>query len=149
MSISTATTSASSIHTGALTTHTHCNKCNYIHPPNKCPTYGQQCYACGGSNYCTAFCKQDTGDPGTHTILHNEVNTSPGKVPASTEADVQAGLPAANHTTNTTNAVAPPAVHSIVQAIAHCPAIPTDPIASKHPIGTSRTLLTSYSLTVL
>ena len=41
-SISAATASASSIHTDILTMQTHCNKCGYTHPPNKCSTYGQQ-----------------------------------------------------------------------------------------------------------
>ena len=43
MSISAATASASSIHTDALTTQAHCNKCSYMHPPNMCPLHGQQC----------------------------------------------------------------------------------------------------------
>ena len=52
--------SASTIHTDALTTppHNHCNKCGYSYPHSKCPAYGQQCYARGGSNHFTALCKQ-------------------------------------------------------------------------------------------
>ena len=40
-SIIAATTSACSIHADAFTTQSHCNKCNYTHPPNKCPAFGQ------------------------------------------------------------------------------------------------------------
>ena len=35
-----------------------CNKCSYSHPPHKCPTLGQQCYACGGPNHFTVLCRQ-------------------------------------------------------------------------------------------
>ena len=61
--IPAATASASSIYTNALTTHTHCNKCNYMDPPNKCATYGQQCYTCGGSNHFIALWKQKQRRP--------------------------------------------------------------------------------------
>ena len=51
------TASASSIHADVLTTSPHCNKCGYSHPPNKCPTIGQQCFGCSGSNHFTALCR--------------------------------------------------------------------------------------------
>ena len=91
------------------------------------------------------YANRNTGDPGSPATLHNEVNTTPREFPTGTEADIPAGLLADNHTTATPKAIAPP----IAQAIAHHPASPTDPITSKHPTGTPRTLLTSYSLTVL
>ena len=71
MSISPATASASSVHTNALTTHTCCNKCNYMHSLNKSPTYCQQCYACGGSNHFTALCKEK------HRRPRQPCNTTP------------------------------------------------------------------------
>ena len=127
MSISAATASASSVHTNALTTQAHCNKCSYMHPPNKCPA----------------------GDPSSTATVHNKVKTTPGEIQAETEADAPAGLLAGSHTATTAKAIAPPIALAIATAVAHCPTSLTNPITGKHPIGTTRTLLTSYSPTAL
>ena len=58
-SITAATASASSIHTDALTTYPHWNKCNYMHPSKQFPASCQQCYAYGGSNHFTALCRPE------------------------------------------------------------------------------------------
>ena len=58
MSITAATSTASSVHTDALTTQSCCNKYGYSHLPNKCPAKGQTCYACSGHNHYTTLCKQ-------------------------------------------------------------------------------------------
>ena len=52
------TAATSSLHLDALSSSKHCyKKCGYSHPNGKCPTKGQQCYACGGYNHYTAQCK--------------------------------------------------------------------------------------------
>ena len=63
MSISAATASASSIHTDTFNIQACCNEYGYMHPPIKCPMYGQQCYTCGGLNHYTAFCRQKNRRP--------------------------------------------------------------------------------------
>ena len=55
--ITAETSSASSIHTDALSIYPHCNKCGYSHPCSKCPVQGKTCYVCCGSNHYTALCK--------------------------------------------------------------------------------------------
>ena len=104
-----------------------------MHPTNRCPTFGQQCYACGGSNHYTAPVSRNTGDTSSTVMIHEEVNTTPGEVPADTEADAPAGLPAGHHATTIAKAVAPLIALPIALAIAHCPASLNEPITGKPP----------------
>ena len=61
----------------------------------------------------------------------------PAETQAETEAATSVGLPAGSHVATT----APPTVLSIDLAVVHHPISITDPIASKHPIGITRTLI--------
>ena len=85
-----------------------------------------------------------TGDQGSLITLHAEVNKTPRDVPVDTEVDILAGSLAYNHATTTAKDIALPTA----QAIAHHP-----PVSLTHhqqtPIGIPRTLLRTYSLTVL
>ena len=78
-----------------------------------------------------------TGDQGSPTTLHAEVNRTPGEVPADTEIDIPAGLLVDSHAATTAKAVAPPITCPIAlpiaQAVACHPAGLTDPITGKPP----------------
>ena len=80
-----------------------------------------------------SYAGRGTGDQGSPTMLHAEVNRTPGEAPADTEIDVPTGLLANSHATTTAKVIAPPTVCPIAlpitQAIVYCPAGLTDPIA--------------------
>ena len=53
------TAATSSLHIDAMSkSKPSCYKCGYSHLNGKCPAKGQQCYADGGYNHCTALCHQ-------------------------------------------------------------------------------------------
>ena len=55
--LTTVTSSASSIHTDALSTFPRCAKCGYSQPPNKCSPQVKECYNCGSRNHYTILCR--------------------------------------------------------------------------------------------
>ena len=75
MSISAVTASASSIHTDTLTTDAWLQYIQLYAAPNKCPTYGQQCYTCSGLNHYTALLwaeKQETQAVSQHSVMRSK-----------------------------------------------------------------------------
>ena len=82
-------------------------------------------------------------DPSRTVTLYDMVKTTPREIQAETEADAPAGLLAGSHAATTTKTIAPSIALVVALAIGNHRTSLTDPIASKHLIGTTQTQLTS------
>ena len=78
-SLSTATSSASSIHKDALLAYLKCPQCGYCHSPSNCLAHGQECNKCGGQNHITALYQRRSkqSSQGSRTKSPSDTGTSP------------------------------------------------------------------------
>ena len=152
VSITTATASAFSIHADALTTQFHCNKCNYTLHPNKCPTLGQQCYTCGGSNHFTALCRQRNRRQRQPPNTPHKGNWNPQRCWSRCNGHHSSQYPGRQSCCHCSPSHSsfhiPSCSHPAVLVVLLPPLVSTIPIVGKPHTSTPRIVLTSYSLTV-
>ena len=55
--LTTASTTQTSLHQGAITIQYYCYRCGYIHQRNSCPATGQRCHKCNAIGHFTTLCR--------------------------------------------------------------------------------------------